>query len=278
MAADAGIDHVHVADHVSFRGGHGADGLIQAVRLLALDDRLGAFVGVYLLALRHPVVVARQLATIAESAPGRLIFGVGVGGDDRAEIEAVGVDPRTRGRHTDEALDALRGLLTGRLLSWDGEFFSFSEARILPTPDPPVRIVVGGRSDAAVRRAGRFGEGWLASWCSADRYAEAVALCEAAAVESGRDEVTWRHGYQGWIGVGKDRNDGRELLAPAMESFYRMPFAPFEKYCAVGTIDDIAGYLEPYRAAGCSTFNLTPIAPSIEEGVEANARLKALLA
>src|SRR5207245_11285741 len=106
--ASAGAGHVVVADHVSFRGGDGFDGLVSAGSVLAAHDTLGAYVSVYLLALRHPVPVARQLATLAELHPGRLVLGVGVGGDDRAEVIACGVDPRTRGRRTDEALAVLR--------------------------------------------------------------------------------------------------------------------------------------------------------------------------
>jgi len=90
---DAGLDHVFVADHVSFHVGMGMDGLINAATLTALDERLKVCVGVYLLALRHPVTVARQLATLAESAPGQLLLGVGVGGEDRNEIAMCGVDP-----------------------------------------------------------------------------------------------------------------------------------------------------------------------------------------
>ena len=74
---------------------------------------LRVHVAVYLLALRHPVPLARTLATIAELAPGRLALGVGVGGEDRHEIEICGVDPATRGSRTDEALAIVRGLLSG---------------------------------------------------------------------------------------------------------------------------------------------------------------------
>lgn len=84
---DSGIDHMFVADHVSFRVGTGMDGLVNAATLAAL-------------ALRHPIVVARQIATLSEAAPGQLILGVGVGGEDRNEFTMCGVDPRTRGRRT----------------------------------------------------------------------------------------------------------------------------------------------------------------------------------
>ncbi|MCY3650091.1 MAG: LLM class flavin-dependent oxidoreductase, partial [Acidimicrobiaceae bacterium] len=78
--ADAGIDHVFTADHVSFRDGSGMDGLVTLAAVGGLEPRLDLLVGVYLLALRHPMVAARQIATLAEAAPGRLTIGVGVGG------------------------------------------------------------------------------------------------------------------------------------------------------------------------------------------------------
>ena len=96
--AEAGIDHLCVGDHVSFFVGAGSDGLITATSLLAAQAELPVYVGLYLLPLRHPVPVARQLATIAELAPGRLVLGVGIGGEDPHEIEICGVDPKTHPR------------------------------------------------------------------------------------------------------------------------------------------------------------------------------------
>jgi alkanesulfonate monooxygenase SsuD/methylene tetrahydromethanopterin reductase-like flavin-dependent oxidoreductase (luciferase family) len=144
--ADAGVDHVCVGDHVSFFVGVGSDGLITATSLLTLQAALPVYVGLYLLPLRHPVPVARQLASIAELAPGRLTFGVGIGGEDRHEIEICGVDPRTRGRRMDECLQILRALSDGEPVTFEGEFFSFKDALIVPAPAPRIPIVVGGRS------------------------------------------------------------------------------------------------------------------------------------
>ena len=156
-AAEAGLDHLVTADHISFFGGRGRDGLMTVSWLAGLHPTIGVYVGVYLLALRHPVAVARQVSTLADQAPGRLTFGVGVGGEDRHEMEVVGVDPATRGRRTDEALDVLRPLLAGETVDHHGEFYDAPEAAVLPAPAPPVPITVGGRSDAAVRRAGLRG-------------------------------------------------------------------------------------------------------------------------
>ncbi|HZB67784.1 MAG TPA: LLM class flavin-dependent oxidoreductase, partial [Ornithinibacter sp.] len=81
QAEEAGIDHVCCGDHVSFLTGLGFDGLVQATALAMLHPTLPVHTGVYLLPLRHPLLVARQLADIGRIAPGRLVFGVGVGGE-----------------------------------------------------------------------------------------------------------------------------------------------------------------------------------------------------
>ena len=152
-AAEAGIDHVCCADHVSFGPGLGFDGLMQASALAALHPSLRIYCGLYLLPLRHPVLVARQLADVERFAPGRLTLGVGIGGEDRHEIEICGVDPATRGARMDECLTVLRELLTGQPVTFHGTFFDLDEAVIVP-PAPGIPLIVGGRSDAAIRRAG----------------------------------------------------------------------------------------------------------------------------
>lgn len=270
---DAGCSHVFVADHVSFHVGLGMDGLVQAALIAGLEPRLEVVVGVYLLALRHPVPVARQIATLCESAPGRLVLGVGLGGEDRHEIEICGVDPRTRGRRTDECLLALRGLLSGEPTSHAGEFFSFDDARIVPAPDPPVPIVVGGRSSAAVRRAGQHGDGWLGVWCSAHRFEQVVGEVSAQAAEAGR-QTPERHGLQVWLSVDADRDRARARLARGMENMYQVPFERFEKYSPYGEAAEIADFLAPYVEAGCRFFNLMPLAESTQSGIDAIAEIR----
>jgi alkanesulfonate monooxygenase SsuD/methylene tetrahydromethanopterin reductase-like flavin-dependent oxidoreductase (luciferase family) len=253
--ASAGLDHVVTADHVSFRVGAGRDGLIDAAGLLA-SGCLPVYVGLYLLALRHPVLVARQLSTLAEGSPGRLVLGVGVGGEDRHEVEVCGVDPRTRGRRMDECLTVLRALLAGESLTHHGHFFELDRALVLPAPSRPVPIVVGGRSDAALRRAARLGDGWLGIWVSARRYAEAVSRITDLAAEAGRGDVAWRHGLNVWCGLGEDPADGREHLAAAMTAMYGLPFEAFERWSPSGSPEDVAAFLAPYVDAGARDLNL----------------------
>ena len=275
--ADAGLDGVLYADHVSFRGGAGTDALVLMAALSQLHPTLELNVAVYLLPLRHPLPVARAIATLCELAPGRLNFGVGIGGEDRHEIEVCGVDPRTRGRRCDEALAVLRPLLAGEQVTFHGEHFDVTDAVIRPAPDPAVPLLVGGRSDAAVRRAGRLGDGWLATWCAVRRLREALELCDDQAGRAGRDGVHWRHTLQSWVGLDGSREAARSRVAAGMEAFYKVPFEAFERYTPYGTPEDVAAFLAPYREAGVERFNLTPIAASAAEAVAMSAEVKRLL-
>jgi alkanesulfonate monooxygenase SsuD/methylene tetrahydromethanopterin reductase-like flavin-dependent oxidoreductase (luciferase family) len=274
MAA-AGVDHVVIGDHVSFFVGIGFDGLIQATALAMLHPTLPVYTSVYLLPLRHPVAVARQLSTLAGIAPGRLVFGVGIGGEDRHEVEICGVDPATRGARMEECLQLLRGLLTGRATSHRGRFFDVEDAVILPAPDPAIPIVVGGRSDAAVRRAGHLGDGWVGIWVSPQRFRAAVAVATEEAQGAGRGPVAWRHGMTVWCGFADDRGKARDLLASAMQAVYQLPFERFERYCPYGSAEDVAEFLAPYVESGCRDVNL--LARGSDETVVAVGDVKRLL-
>jgi alkanesulfonate monooxygenase SsuD/methylene tetrahydromethanopterin reductase-like flavin-dependent oxidoreductase (luciferase family) len=277
LAEQAGLDRLCVGDHVTFRGGQGFDGLQNATSAAALTSAIGIQTAVYLLPLRHPVVVARQVATLAALAPGRFSFGVGVGGEDPAEVRACGVDPATRGRRTDECLVVIRELLTGRPVTHRGEFFDLTEVQILPAAQPGVPMVVGGRSGAALRRAARLGDGWLAVWVSPERFQQAAREIAAEAQLLGRAEVSWQHTLNVWCGIDQNRDAAAERLAAQMTALYHLPFAKFERYCPYGGPADIAAALRPYVAAGCRSFNLIAVADDFERTVEAAGAVREML-
>ena len=275
--AEAGLDHAVIGDHVSFNGGFGVDGLVAAAAMVSAEPRLAACTSVYQLPLRHPVTVARQLSTISGLAPGKLIFGVGLGGDNRHELEVSGVDPKTRGRRMDECLEVITALLTGEPLTYEGEFFQLDKAIIRPAPPEPVPILVGGRADAAFRRAARWGHGYLGLWISAARFAQAAAAVADLSSEFGRSGRYWQHGMTVWCGFGPDEQAARAVLVKTMERLYRQPFEKFEKYSPYGSPKRVAEFLAAYCDAGCTTFNLLTRAPSAVEGIEAVAEVQQLL-
>jgi len=275
--ADAGVDQVYMADHVSFRDGSGTDGFVEIAALSQLHPTMRVMISVYLLALRHPLPVARQLATMSKIAPGRVTLGVGVGGEDRHEIEVCGVDPSTRGRRTNESIEIIRALMTGQPIDYSGEFFDLDQARIKPAVQPAIPIIIGGRSGAALTRTARYGDGWVGAWCSARRFAEAVEIIATEAEEYGRSGTRWQHGYQPWVGVASTPEQARDLVAAEMESFYQVPFGAFEKYTPYGTAEQVATALRPYVDAGCTMFNLKVVAASGDAAIEASAEIATAL-
>ena len=274
--ADAGIDRLCVGDHVSFHGGRGFDGLVQATAVAAVCD-VEVQTAVYLLPLRHPVPVARQVSSLAQLAGGGFVFGVGVGGEDPNEVRMCGVDPTTRGRRMDEALPIVRRLVAGETVTHRGEFFEMEHALVLPVPTRPVPVVVGGRSPAALRRAGRVADGYLGVWVTPERMVAAIGEVEAAAEEAGRVEVPWRHGIQMWCGFGDTATQARALVSAEMEALYRTPFERFDRYTPVGAPDDIAAAAQPFVDAGCRDVNLIAVAGTPDEALRCAAEVRRLL-
>ena len=271
--AAAGLDHVTVGDHISFHGGTGFDGMITASTLLASHDRLPVLIGVYLLGLRHPMLAARQLATLAQLAPGRLTLGVGAAGEDRREVSNAGVDPATRGRRLDEALLLLRRLLAGEEVSHQGEFFRLDQARILPAPQPPVPVVMGGRGEPAIRRTATLGDGWLGMFCSARRFAETREAILEAAAQAGREPPSW-FGVNVWCGLDADPSRARELVAVKMERLYHLPYEKFQYLAPAGTPRQVAEFLQPFATAGAEHLTLVPAGSSIEAEIDAVAEVR----
>jgi len=255
-AEAAGIDGVFVGDHVTFYG-TGGDGLIRLAAMAAVSNTLLLQTCVYLLALRHPTPVALQCAMIDRMSKGRLVLGVGIGGEDPNEWWACGVDPRTRARRTDESLQILRSLWTNEETTFTGTYFKLDRVRMRPKPWRPegVTLQVGGRSDAALRRAGRYADGWTGIWCSVKRFNEAGEKLAEFAREGGREGVRLPRGMQVWMGVDADPAQARAKVSASMEAFYRLPFSAFEKYTPAGTPEQVAEFIAPYVEAGCEWVN-----------------------
>jgi probable F420-dependent oxidoreductase len=160
-AEEAGIDDLWVADHLALapEDSEGSDGrylepLATLAFLAGITERVGLAVGVLIVPYRPALLSAKWVASIQELSGGRLILGVGVGWMDK-EFRALGVDPRRRGALTDGALAFLHACFAADEVEANGQRFLF---RPRP-PRPP--IIVGGAPPHAIRRAVRFGDGWM---------------------------------------------------------------------------------------------------------------------
>jgi alkanesulfonate monooxygenase SsuD/methylene tetrahydromethanopterin reductase-like flavin-dependent oxidoreductase (luciferase family) len=256
QAEAAGVDGVFVGDHVTFYGS-GSDGLMKLAPIAAVTDKLELQTCVYLLALRHPTPVALQAAMLDQMSHGRLIMGVGIGGEDPKEWWACGVDPKTRARRTDESMQIMRSLWTQEETTFNGKYFQLDKVKMRPKPfrGGGVTMQIGGRSDAALRRAGRYGDGWTGIWVSVRRFAEAGDKIREFASAASRGDIELPRAMQFWMGVDNDRATARAKVAASMQAFYRLPFESFEKYTPYGSAAEIAEFIAPYIEAGCQHVN-----------------------
>lgn len=182
------------------------DPLVVLAMVAQATTRIRLGTAIYLLPLRHPLVTARTIATLDVLSGGRVILGVGVGWLAE-ELEALGIDPASRVGRAEEASVALRRLWTETEPSFEGRHFSFApvhfEPKPLTRPHPP--ILFGGDSDAALRRALRFGDGWISGGV-------ATTVAEVAALVGRLGELRSTMGEQGEPGaaaVGGDRAGAR---------------------------------------------------------------------
>ena len=276
-AEQIGLDGLIAGDHVTFYG-FGYDGLMTLTAVAAVTERIQLKTAVYLLPLRHPVPVALQVAQLSQLSQGRFVFGIGVGGEDPHEFTSSGVDPRTRGARTNEALEVIRRLWTEDHVSFEGRHFQLDDVTLYPKPWDHVPVFVGGRSDAALHRAGRFGDGYTGIWQSVDRLRQCRELIDEAAVAAGREPGSVELGMQFWTAVDEDRDVARANLAAGMESTYRLPFERFERYSPFGTATEVAEFIAPYVEAGTRHVNLVPMQGSPEGNIEAAWQVQEALA
>lgn len=134
--------------------------LVLVTHLAAVTSTLRFTPFVLKLPVRPPVLVAKQAASVAWLSGNRLGLGVGLSPWPE-DFTAMGVPWACRGKRMDECIDILRGLMTGEFFSYEGEFYSLPAMKQTPAPTERVPILVGGHSDAALRRAVRKGDGWM---------------------------------------------------------------------------------------------------------------------
>ena len=252
-------------------------------------SRIQLATGILIAALRNPVFVAKEIASLQFLSGGRFELGIGVGWDAH-EYEVAGVPLRERGRRTDEILGIFERLWTGEPVTHHGRYYQFDDVVIDPplSRKPPLWLAGGSKivtelspdpenmAPTVLERICRHGDGWLGLWVSPGRYADATGRISRYASDAGREVTHWRHGMHVWCAFGTAAA-ARARLAAAMEDFYRTPFGKFERYCPCGTPDEIAAGLLPYVDAGCRSFNLIPLADSQELAIEGTEAVRAAL-
>src|SRR5437667_105633 len=170
---------------------------------------------VLVLPFRAPVRAARELAMIDYLSGGRLLPAVGIGVESEREFDAAGVAFKERGRRTDEAIRIMRLCWEGEEFSFAGDFWKLDRVRVLPKPvQRPLPVWIGGRSEAAMRRAGRLGDGWIPSFITPAQLRDGVERTQAFARAAGRDVPLDHFGTLVYFGLDPDPRRARAAAEP----------------------------------------------------------------
>ncbi|MDL5159187.1 LLM class flavin-dependent oxidoreductase [Actinomycetospora termitidis] len=251
-AEELGFDLVACGEHVLF-GSPTSNAFVTLAAAAAATTRVRLVSAVTLLPLYPPVLAAKMAATLDRVSGGRFELGIGVGGENPVEFAASGVPVRERGRRTDAALDTLRAYLAGETVDVDGE-----PTRLDPLPTGSVPIWVGGRSEAAMRRAGRAGEVWMPYLCSPDRVARGLRLANDVAAEQGRPPVTG--GLLAWSALAPSRAEARTLAVGTLERIYGQDMDRIVDACVPhGTARDVVARFGEYAQAGAERILFAPL-------------------
>jgi len=205
-AEDVGFDHVAVPDSVFYpetvSAGYpytpdGArfwdaqtpflDPFVAISAMAAVTTRLGFMTNVLKLAIRQPLLVAKSVSSIAAISDGRISLGVGLSWIPE-EFLWLGEDKSTRGKRTDEAIEIIRATVEGEWAEYHGRHYDFDRLMIRPGAPGPVPILVGGTSDAGVRRAARLGDGWISVVISTDELRDVTRRLDEQRRIAGTDE------------------------------------------------------------------------------------------
>jgi probable F420-dependent oxidoreductase len=240
-----GYDSIWAGDHISYRNPI-LDVVVALSTFAAVTERIAIGAGVVLLPLRHPSVVAKEFSSLDYVSGGRVILGVGVGGEGEKDFEAVGVPVKERGARTNEAMRALRTLFNGGG-TFSGQFFSFEGIEIEPGPaqagGPP--LWVGGRSEAAIERAATLGDGWIPLWVSPERLAAGYKQLPEHVVPA--------------VALPAHVGDKRHLFEQ-LRKRYSGDFSEHvvDRYCIAGSPEECAARLREYIDAGAKhvVFNV----------------------
>lgn len=161
------------------------DPLIAAAAMGAVTTRIEFYTQVLKLGSRNPVLLARQVGSVAALTGNRFGFGVGIGWAPE-EFEWCGVPYAKRGKRVDEMIEVIKLILGGGMVEHHGEFYDFDKLQMSPAPTKPVPFYVGGHTDVALRRAARVGDGWTSAMIKFDDLVSVIARLKELRAEYGK--------------------------------------------------------------------------------------------
>ncbi len=257
---DLGYDSIWAGEHLFFYGPT-YEALVTLSFFAQQTRSIAVGSAVVLVPLRHPLILAKAAATLDLLSGGRLILGIGVGGEYPREFEAVGVPVAERGARTNESLRLMRRLWSEENVTFRGRFFAVENATLWPRPARPggPPIWVAGRSEAAIRRAARLGDGYLPYLFSPERYRSSLDLLYRELERRSRNPDRVVKALYQFICVADSYGEARAEAVERLSRQYNQPFdRVVDRYVVLGNPDDCRRRLEEYVAAGVEYFVLVP--------------------
>jgi probable F420-dependent oxidoreductase len=245
------------------------DGLHALSYAAAVTDSIRLGMAVIVLPLRNPLLLARELASIDRLSGGRLTVGVGLGAGDEERAASLGFPAGRPVRRLVENVEILRVAWTRPEVSYDGELYRFAAVPVEPRPvqQPHPPIWIGARTERALRRAVRIGDGWIGSGSSSvDDFVSASATVREELAARGRDPAAFPIAKRVYVAVG----DGRPLQE-GLDAMYGWPGLG-ARVAVSGSPDQIAEQLARLREAGAQELLLNPLHDHFEQ-LEALAEL-----
>lgn len=260
---EMGIEYLWVGGHLVWHH-PSPEVMVHLARLSAMTTTAKIGTATLVLPLYQPAVIAKQLADIDVLTNGRLLVGIGVGGESPMEFNACQVPIKERGARADEAIAVVRKLWAGEPVEHLGPFYPMSGPQVLPIPaqlgGPP--IYVSGRKKRAIQRAARLGDGWMPYLYSPRRYAESARSLRIEAEAVGRDLSDFAWLLYVAVAISKDGDLARKSLAVSLGGAYSQDFEGIARSIAVGgTRDEVAARLGEYVDAGARHFVVSPGPP-----------------
>lgn len=257
---DAGIDSLWVGGHLASPR-PSPEPLVWLARLAEQSAQITIGTATLVLPWYPPPVAAKQLADIDRATGGRLVVGVGAGGEYPDDFAAAGVPIEERGERLDESIDLLRRFWTAEPVTHAGKHFGYSSLRIHPPPARPggPPIVITGRRQAAMRRAARLGDGWMPYLYSPERYARSVAAITELAAEHERslDGFSWMAYVM--VAVDADREKAREQAAQFLGTTYSQDFTELiDRVAVAGPLEMVVERLMAFVEVGARHLVLLP--------------------
>ena len=267
---DLGLDSIWLADRI-VSSAISMESMTFMSAVAARTKKMKFGNSVLSLPLRNPAVLAKEIATVDFLSGGRMLPAVGLGTDSPNEYEACGVEMRQRGPRTDEFITLMRRLWEEESVTFEGRFYRTTEVTVTPKPhQQPVPVWIGGRTEAACRRVGRMGDGWLTSFLSPPEVGQGIQWARQYAAEAGRQVPEDHYGIIVSYCFADSQDEAAELAKPYM--FRVRQDLPPPAYCGLGSSEDIVGLINEYVAQGATKFVLRPCCPP-EQTLAQNEKL-----